>query len=150
MWVLKCQNLRPTMGVVLDCRAGEKVKMKVGKLSSAKTHLPYNYYDLPFCRPKGVTTTPAVSRRQKGEIAIRENSSVTGCCCCCCCYLEQNLGEVLAGDLMHNTNYEFFMKRNESCKILCTVRNFHVRTAQIAMLGFCLNTLVSLKCRRGS
>ena len=34
--------------------------LKVGKLSSAKTHLPYNYYDLPFCRPDGVTSTAAV------------------------------------------------------------------------------------------
>ena len=122
--------------VLVDGRAGEKVKMKVGKLSSAKTHLPYNYYDLPFCRPKGVTTTPAVSRRQKkrgggggGGVKLLSAAAMMQLTTIAGGGLGQNLGEVLAGDLMHNTNYEFFMKRNESCKILCTIHNFHVRAA---------------------
>jgi hypothetical protein len=30
---------------------GEHVEIKVNKLSSTKTQLPYDYYSLPFCRP---------------------------------------------------------------------------------------------------
>eukprot|EP00958_Prasinococcus_capsulatus_P011881 scaffold1183_cov418-Prasinococcus_capsulatus_cf.AAC.27 len=75
-------------------RPGEKVPLKVAKLSSAKTHLPYNYYDLPFCRPDDVRNNPA------------------------------NLGEVLGGDITHNTIYELFMQKNETCKLLCTVPSF--------------------------
>ena len=30
---------------------GESVKIKVNKLDSVLTQLPYNYYDLPFCKP---------------------------------------------------------------------------------------------------
>ena len=30
---------------------GEPVRVKVHKLSSPKTHLPYDYYSLAFCRP---------------------------------------------------------------------------------------------------
>lgn len=29
--------------------------MKVNKLSSSKTSLPYEYYSLPFCKPDKVT-----------------------------------------------------------------------------------------------
>eukprot|EP00967_Tisochrysis_lutea_P054019 scaffold67376_cov31-Tisochrysis_lutea.AAC.4 len=29
----------------------ERVEIKVNKLSSTKTQLPYDYYSLPFCRP---------------------------------------------------------------------------------------------------
>ena len=32
---------------------GESVKIKVNKLDSVLTQLPYNYYDLPFCKPSG-------------------------------------------------------------------------------------------------
>ena len=30
----------------------EKIKVKVNKLDSVFTQLPYDYYSLPFCRPK--------------------------------------------------------------------------------------------------
>ena len=30
---------------------GSRVEIKVHKLSSPKTHLPYDYYSLPFCQP---------------------------------------------------------------------------------------------------
>lgn len=33
---------------------GERVEIKVNKLSSTKTQLPYDYYSLPFCRPAKV------------------------------------------------------------------------------------------------
>ena len=30
---------------------GDKVDLKVNSLTSIKTHLPYDYYGLPFCTP---------------------------------------------------------------------------------------------------
>lgn len=35
---------------------GERVEIKVLKLSSPKTQLPYDYYSLPFCKPDEVST----------------------------------------------------------------------------------------------
>mmetsp|Transcript_2627 Transcript_2627/g.8786 ORF Transcript_2627/g.8786 Transcript_2627/m.8786 type:complete len:631 (+) Transcript_2627:50-1942(+) len=69
--------------------AGEKVELKVNKLTSTKTQLPYEYYALPFCRP--------------AEVVV----------------VAENLGEVLRGDRIMNSNYELKMGVEESCKILC-------------------------------
>ena len=57
----------------------ERVDIKVNKLSSTKTQLPYDYYSLPFCRP--------------GEV----NNAV------------ENLGEVLHGSVIQNSPYEILM-----------------------------------------
>jgi transmembrane 9 superfamily protein 2/4 len=65
------------------------VDLKVNKLTSVKTQLPYRYYTLPYCRPSKI------------------QESV------------ENLGEILAGDTIENSPYEIFMMRNESCKVLC-------------------------------
>lgn len=35
---------------------GEQVEVKVNKLSSSITQLPYDYYELPLCRPKELTS----------------------------------------------------------------------------------------------
>lgn len=51
--------------------------------------LPYEYYALPFCRP--------------AEVVV----------------VAENLGEVLRGDRIMNSNYELKMGVEESCKILC-------------------------------
>lgn len=63
--------------------------MKVNKLDSVHTQLPYDYYSLPFCSPS----------------TIEESS--------------ENLGEVLSGDKIENSMYQISMKVVESCKILC-------------------------------
>jgi transmembrane 9 superfamily protein 2/4 len=63
--------------------------MMVNKIWSAKTQLPYRYYDLPFCQP--------VSPDRESE----------------------NLGEVLAGDRIESSDYELIMGKNEYCKVLC-------------------------------
>ena len=34
-----------------DFTAGERVELKVNKLTSTRTHLPYDYYSLPYCHP---------------------------------------------------------------------------------------------------
>lgn len=63
--------------------------MKVNKLTSSKTQLPYEYYNLPFCAPDPIV------------------------------YSGENLGEILGGDKIQNTLFEIKMNENESCKILC-------------------------------
>ena len=43
--------------------AGEKVPVKVNSLTSIRTHLPYDYYKLPFCKvPHPSSPSPVVSR----------------------------------------------------------------------------------------
>lgn len=54
---------------------GDPLQVKVNKLSSTKTQLPYDYYFLKYCKPKKIT-----------------NSA-------------ENLGEVLRGDRIENSIY---------------------------------------------
>lgn len=68
---------------------GQEIGIKVIKLDSIKTQLPYDYYSLPFCRP------PTVE-----EAA-------------------ENLGEVLSGDRIENSMYKVIMDMPESCQIVC-------------------------------
>lgn len=59
------------------CIQDQPIKgLKVNKLSSAKTQLPYEFYSLPYCRPEKI-----------------ESSA-------------ENLGEVLRGDRIVNSMYE--------------------------------------------
>lgn len=60
----------------LGCPQCLQVQLKVNKLSSTKTQIPYEYYDIPFCRPP----------KRKEEM--------------------ENLGEVLAGDAISNSPYQ--------------------------------------------
>lgn len=50
--------------------------LKMNKLSSSKTQLPYEYYSLPYCRPEKVISSA------------------------------ENLGEVLRGDRIVNSRYQ--------------------------------------------
>ena len=78
----------------------EKVEVKVNKLSSPVTQLPYDYYNLAFCKPKDL------------------RNSV------------ENLGEVLHGSVIQNSPYELFMQKSDFkvlCKVDLTkkqVENF--------------------------
>jgi len=68
---------------------GAQVPVKVNKLTSAITQIPLRYYHLPFCMPDVV--------EQKGE----------------------NLGEILAGDVIENSPYDVKMRMNTTCQVLC-------------------------------
>jgi transmembrane 9 superfamily protein 2/4 len=92
---------------------GDRIELKVGQLDSVRTQVPFEYYQLPFCKPE-----------------VIEQSA-------------ENLGEVMSGDVIQNSIYEvyaafyfdfrsfcqshfaFFFsvqvntKVVESCKILC-------------------------------
>ena len=87
---LLAQVLSGTSGFYLpgvaphEYQEGEKVEIRVHKLSSPKTHLPYDYYSLPFCEPPG------------GKIRVAEN-----------------LGEVLHGSIIQNSPYEILMGKSE-------------------------------------
>ena len=72
-----------------DFKQGEHVDIKVNKLTSTRTQLPYEYYSLPFCQPTAI-----------------EN-------------VAENLGEVLRGDRIMNSEYDVKMGVEETCKILC-------------------------------
>ncbi|XP_042483364.1 transmembrane 9 superfamily member 7-like isoform X1 [Macadamia integrifolia] len=75
-----------------DFNKGDPLQVKVNKLSSTKTQLPYNYYFLHYCRPYKVV-----------------NSA-------------ENLGEVLRGDRIENSVYTFQMRKEDSCKVVCRVK----------------------------
>jgi hypothetical protein len=57
------------------CPQGDPLQVKVNKLTSIKTQLPYTYYSLPFCKPATIVDSA------------------------------ENLGEVLRGDRIENSPY---------------------------------------------
>jgi len=65
------------------------VELKVNKLDSVDTQMPYDFYSLPFCQPATIT--------QNAE----------------------NLGEILAGDKIESSPYVINMRQMVGCKILC-------------------------------
>ena len=69
---------------------GEGVEIRVHKLSSPRTHLPFDYYSLPFFNP---------------ERLVKQ---------------AENLGEVLHGAVIQNSPYEINMGRSEfriACRV---------------------------------
>ncbi|XP_052159397.1 transmembrane 9 superfamily member 7-like [Oryza glaberrima] len=72
-----------------DFQKDDELQVKVNKLSSTKTQLPYDYYFLDYCKPEAI-----------------KNSA-------------ENLGEVLRGDRIENSVYNFKMRRDETCKVVC-------------------------------
>ncbi|KAI3454010.1 hypothetical protein Pfo_010673 [Paulownia fortunei] len=72
-----------------DFEKGDPLNVKVNKLTSIKTQLPYSYYSLPFCRPS----------------TIIDN--------------RENLGEVLRGDRIENSPYVFKMREPQMCNVVC-------------------------------
>ncbi|GAB4853793.1 Transmembrane 9 super member 7 [Ancistrocladus abbreviatus] len=75
-----------------DFQRGDPLQVKVNKLSSTKTQLPYDYYFLSYCKPSQIM-----------------NSA-------------ENLGEVLRGDRIENSVYTFKMREEQSCQIACRTK----------------------------
>jgi transmembrane 9 superfamily protein 2/4 len=82
-------GVSPTNWVKLD-----KISVKAEQLSSARTHLPFEYFWLPFCVPF--------------DEAIEHQAL--------------NLGEVLAGQRIYNSGYKLSVMQDEKCKILCRTK----------------------------
>ncbi|XP_050268259.1 transmembrane 9 superfamily member 8 [Quercus robur] len=74
-----------------DFEKGDSLNVKVNKLTSIKTQLPYSYYSLPYCKPKKIVDSA------------------------------ENLGEVLRGDRIENSPYEFKMREAQMCSIACRI-----------------------------
>ncbi|GFZ08102.1 transmembrane nine 7 [Actinidia rufa] len=75
-----------------DFQRGDPLQVKVNKLSSTKTQLPYDYYYLKYCKPS----------------KIMNNA--------------ENLGEVLRGDRIENSVYTFNMREEQPCKVACRLK----------------------------
>ncbi|KAH6790920.1 Endomembrane protein 70 protein family [Perilla frutescens var. frutescens] len=74
-----------------DFEKGDLLSVKVNKLTSIKTQLPYSYYSIPYCRPHNIIDS------------------------------RENLGEVLRGDRIENSPYVFKMREPQLCNVLCRV-----------------------------
>jgi transmembrane 9 superfamily protein 2/4 len=85
---------------------GEKVEINVHKLSSPKTHLPYDYYSLPFCRPDDLVRSA------------------------------ENLGEVLTGAVIQNSPYDIYMGKSEfkiACRSVLTKQQKTLLSAKVRL-----------------
>ncbi|KAG1363717.1 transmembrane 9 superfamily member 9 [Cocos nucifera] len=74
-----------------DFKKKDPLPVKVNKLTSTKTQLPYSYYSLPYCRPDTIVDSA------------------------------ENLGEVLRGDRIENSPYVFEMREPQMCQIVCKI-----------------------------
>ncbi|KAE9609272.1 hypothetical protein Lal_00019988 [Lupinus albus] len=72
-----------------DFQKGDLLQVKVNKLTSIKTQLPYTYYSLPYCSPAKIQDSA------------------------------ENLGEVLRGDRIENSLYVFKMREAQMCNVVC-------------------------------
>ncbi|KAH7574042.1 hypothetical protein JRO89_XS03G0243700 [Xanthoceras sorbifolium] len=75
-----------------DFQKGDELKVKVNKLTSTKTQLPYSFYSIPYCRPKKIVDSA------------------------------ENLGEVLRGDRIENSPYAFKMREPQMCNTVCRIK----------------------------
>jgi len=75
-----------------DFHKKDPLLVKVNKLTSTKTQLPYSYYSLPFCKPNTIVDSA------------------------------ENLGEVLRGDRIENSPYVFEMGEPKMCQIICKAK----------------------------
>lgn len=73
----------------IDYMPNEPVELKVNRMTSSKTQLPLDYYDLPFCQPEKIKKSA------------------------------ENLGEILSGDRIENTPYAIRMFEDVTCQVLC-------------------------------
>ncbi|KAG6556360.1 hypothetical protein Mapa_002303 [Marchantia paleacea] len=83
-----------------DFAEGAEVQVKVNKITSIKTQLPYEYYSLDYCKPERI-----------------EN-------------MAENLGEVLRGDRIENSPYQFKMKESQLCKFVCHKKSVSEKAAK--------------------
>eukprot|EP00210_Caulerpa_lentillifera_P002339 g2244.t1 len=74
-----------------DFARNENVTIRVNKLLSTRTQLPYGYYSLPYCKPNTMKV------------------------------FSENLGEKLRGDRILNSPYTIQMRHNEECQFVCRI-----------------------------
>jgi transmembrane 9 superfamily protein 2/4 len=80
----------------LDFEKGENVEVKAVKMTSTKTQLPYDYYDLAVhCKPSNGTKYKSENLGNKQRKIYYENQ-----------FIRFYLGEILRGDRIVNTKYK--------------------------------------------
>ncbi|GJN04208.1 hypothetical protein PR202_ga21733 [Eleusine coracana subsp. coracana] len=84
-----------------DFQKKDPLLVKVNKLTSTKTQLPYSYYSLPFCKPNTIVDSA------------------------------ENLGEVLRGDRIENSPYVFEMREPKMCQVVCKTTINEKQTKEI-------------------
>lgn len=70
----------------------DTVPLYVAQLTSTKTQIPYDYYKLPYCRPKHLHLQA------------------------------ENLGESISGDRIEDSVYKIETKDSKTCEVACSVR----------------------------
>lgn len=75
-----------------DFFKGDVLQVKVNKLTSTKTQLPYSFYSLPYPAPKKIQDSA------------------------------ENLGEVLRGDRIENSLYVFKMREPQMCNVVGKIK----------------------------
>merc|ERR1719163_1391423 len=83
-----------------DYAQDDIVFMKVNKLTSTKTQLPYDYYTMPYCKPNPIV------------------------------YSAENLGEVLRGDRIENSLYSLEMRNDMQCSVVCKLDSLSAEQAK--------------------
>ncbi|KAI5070386.1 hypothetical protein GOP47_0014729 [Adiantum capillus-veneris] len=91
---------RPSRGHTVGQDLGDELQVKVNKITSTRTQLPYEYYSLGYCKPPKVV-----------------NSA-------------ENLGEVLRGDRIENSPYLFHMRDDKLCLVACKIDKLDSATAK--------------------
>jgi len=77
-------------GVAHSYKTDENVDLMVSKITSVKTQVPYDYYALPYCKPKHLQV------------------------------VAENVGEVLEGDRIEESVYHLDMRNPQSCTLACS------------------------------
>lgn len=85
----------------VDFALGEQAIIKANSLTSPKTALPMEYYDLPVCRPQSVSSRA------------------------------ENLGEVLRGDRIHTSPYTVEMRHSKHCQVVCRIPSLSASNASL-------------------
>ncbi|KAH6760771.1 Endomembrane protein 70 protein family [Perilla frutescens var. hirtella] len=58
-----------------DCEKGDLLKVKVNKLASVKTQLPYAYYSIPYYKPKEIVDPVLRKKRMLVTLSIMRRAA---------------------------------------------------------------------------
>lgn len=112
------------------------------KLTSSRTQLPYEYYSLPFCKPKKVfykgenlgecTAAYVISLKLFKFLSyISINIFVMIFFLCVCVVSLLFIGEVLRGDRIVNTLYNVEMSKDKKCELVCEKRKLNIDESKL-------------------
>jgi len=93
----------------VEYKNGDSIVVKVVKMTSTITQLPYSYYSLPFCKPNASKLV----------------------------YKSENLGEILRGDRIVTTPFEFNVGEDQGCTLACNLPDMPLHwTASSSSIAF--------------